>query len=153
IGNSEGGMMAAYFAATYPERVSHLVLAAAMPKFTQSADYPYQSPAELARMLMERWPDGTLFRLILPSLTKDPSYDALATKLERQSCSPGNYRALVEMNIKLDVRHVLPQIRVPTLVLHRRQDFVVRIEEGRYFAEHIPGAKLIEYPDGNDHFL
>jgi class 3 adenylate cyclase len=145
--------MAAYFAATYPERVSHLVLTAGMPKFVRSPDYPYQSPEEVSRMLVGLWPDGTLFRLILPSLSKDPSFDALAAKLERQSCSPGNYRALVEMNIRLDVRHVLPQIRVPTLVLHRAQDYVVKIEEGRYFAEHIPGAKLIEYPDGVDHFV
>src|SRR5262249_9775740 len=153
IGNSEGGMMAAYFAATYPERVSHLILTAAGPKYATSPDYPYAWPVEILRNGAENWPDGSVFRLILPSLAKHPAFPALAAKIERQSCSPGNYRALIELNIKLDIRPVLSQIKVPTLVLHRTQDFIVRVEEGRWYAEHIPGAKMIEYPHGLDHFV
>jgi class 3 adenylate cyclase/esterase/lipase len=153
VGVSEGTMMAAYFAATYPERVSHLVLAAGLAKQVSSDDYPYGPSPELFRKFAEHWTSGMIIKSFIPSLAGDPAFAALAAKYERQSCSPGNFRALAEMNIKLDTRAILPQIRVPTLVLHRTNDRVVQIEQGRYYAEHIRGAKFIAYPEGEDHFF
>ena len=74
-------------------------------------------------------------------------------KLERLSSSPGARKAMTRQNALIDVRPILPSIRVPTLVLHRRNDALIRIENGRYLAERIPGAKLIEYDDCADHLI
>ena len=71
-------------------------------------------------------------------------------KFERLSASPGAYKAIVLLNLLIDVRAILPTVRVPTLVLHRRADALVSVEWGRDFAAQIPGAKFIEYP-GSDH--
>jgi len=74
-----------------------------------------------------------------PGWQGNPELMKLAAKFERLSCSPGNLKAFVTMNYELDVRHILPTIRVPTLVLHREQDSLVPVVLGRYYADHIPG--------------
>ncbi len=152
VGYSEGAMLAAFFAAFHPDCVSHLVLIGGLPKFSRSEDYPYGMDEAQIRKSANYYTQGRLFKAAAPGWANDPEIGANAARLERLSCSPGNYRALIEMNIKLDARHILSQIRMPTLVLHSREDILAPIEGGRYFAEHIPGARLIEYERGG-HWL
>lgn len=106
----------------------------------------------MIRKSLDYYATGALLKAIMPSWKDDPQIDANAARFERLSCSPGNYRTLIEMNIQLDVRALLPQIRMPTLVLHNRTDKIAHIEGGRYFAKHILDAKLVEYDHG-DHWL
>jgi class 3 adenylate cyclase len=151
-GYSEGASLAAWFAAFHPERVSQLVLMGGLPRLSRADDYPHGVTDEQVRKSATLYPSGRLFQAAAPSWSEDPAIRANAARYERLSCSPGNYRALIEMNLLLDSRHILPEIRVPTLVLHRKEDKLAPIGGGRYFAEHIPGAKLIEY-DGADHWF
>lgn len=152
IGYSEGASLAAYYTAFHPEKVSHLVLMGGLPKFCKSEEFPYGYTAEQIRRSAGSYTSGQLFKTAAPSWAEDPVIGPQAARFERLSCSPGNYRALIEMNLQLDARLILPQIRVPTLVLHCTDDRLAPIEGGRYFAEHIPGARLIEYPSA-DHWF
>lgn len=152
VGYSEGASLAAWFAAFHPEYVTHLVLMAGLPKFSRGEDYPYGAPAERIRKGADYYTSGRLFKAVAPAWADDPVIGAQAARYERLSCSPGNFKALIEMNLQLDARHILPQIRVPTLVLHKKGDQIAPVEGGRYFADRIPGAKLVEY-DENDHWF
>ncbi len=93
-----------------------------------------------------------MIKSALPSLAENPEAVAPIAKFERLSTSPGALRSLMQMNAQIDVRSILPSVRVPTLVLHRRTDALVSVEQGRKMAAKIPGAKYIEYPDG-DHIF
>lgn len=152
IGYSEGAGLAAYFAAFHPDKLTHLVLMGGLPKYCSSDDYPHGASEAQVRKSANFYTEGRLFKAAAPAWADDPIIGAQAARFERLSCSPGNYRALMEMNLKLDCRHILPQIRVPTLVVHRSDDTLAPVEGGRYFAAHIPGAKLKEYP-GRDHWF
>jgi pimeloyl-ACP methyl ester carboxylesterase len=152
FGYSEGGPLSILFAATRPERVSELVLYGAHAKRLRSADYPW-APTEEARRAYAaavegEWAFEADMRRMCPSAD-----DAMARWWEaraRAAASPGAARALVEMNSRIDVRDVLPSVHVPTLVLHRMGDLDSSLEEGRYIAERIPGARFRELP-GVDH--
>src|SRR5436190_5177594 len=89
---------------------------------------------------------------LAPSIAGDAGFRRRLSTYLRMSASPGAALALARMNTSIDVRHVLPAIRVPTLVLHRTGDLDSNVEEGRYIAAHIPGAKFVELP-GQDHLL
>ena len=91
------------------------------------------------------WGSGEATKLLLPSVR---SIRQLAM-LERMSASPGMARAAIEAVFRIDVRPILPTITVPTLVIHAR-DEVVPVQCGRYLADHIPGARLLEV-EGRDH--
>ncbi len=145
---SEGSMMAVYFGAAFPDRVSHLILYGGMPRQSRTLDFPIGFPPEAVKMFRS-WGDGTFItKYASPSWQHNPELVKLGAKFERQSCSPGNLRAIVKMNADMDVRHILPSIRTPTLVLHRQSDTLAPIALGRYYAEHIQGARLIVYPSG-----
>jgi DNA-binding SARP family transcriptional activator/pimeloyl-ACP methyl ester carboxylesterase len=155
FGYSEGAPMAILFAATYPERVRALVLYGAYAKrLDPDDDYPW-APTRAARAnyirdLERGWGFESDMKLMCPS-----AGDALARwwgERCRAAASPGAIRALNEMNSLIDVRALLPAIRVPTLVVHRGTDFDVRVEEGRYIAERIAGARFVEL-GGADHFV
>jgi class 3 adenylate cyclase len=152
LGNSEGAALVAYFAATYPEKTSHLVIMAGMPKFAKSSDYPWGATAEGADFMAKAWGTGRVFRYLAPHTMNDGHQLATLARYERQSCSPGNFRSLLDLNMHLDVRPLLPQITVPTLVLHRTTDQAVPIEAARYMAQAIPGAMLVEQNSG-DHLI
>jgi class 3 adenylate cyclase len=156
IGWSEGVAMSALFAATYPERAWSLVLYGGAARELRAPDYPWgPSESEALRMIEEgrkasEHPgfEEEIVRSGMPTGT-DEERAALA-RLIRQSISPGAGETLDRMNIQIDIRHVLPAIRVPTLVLHNTRDRWVEVERGRDLAHRIPGAEFVEFPiDGH----
>ena len=160
IAPSDAGAMATLFAATYPERTTGLILYGCFAASAKDPDYPWgmtsDELAEHDRTITERWQhswgQGALYlELFAPSMLGNERYEEWFARLERLSVSPGAAITLARMNRQIDVRHILPAIQVPTLVLHRKDDRVVSVEEGRYLAERIPGAKYVEL-SGADHW-
>jgi pimeloyl-ACP methyl ester carboxylesterase len=151
---SEGACMSALFTATYPERVSHLILVGG---FSRAADLRPKdmTPAELEERLAQRvknWGNGDILKRVLPSQAQDPNALAMIARMERLCSTPGGIKTILALNAQIDVTSVLPTIQVPTLVLHRRPDIVVPVELGRQMAAQIPGARFIEYPEGDHGF-
>src|ERR1700733_82205 len=142
LGFSEGCPMSILFAATYPERVSHIILFGGFARF---ADYAGDIE-ERTRRTVGTWGTGARVNALMPSLAANPDSVALFAKFERLSASPGPVKAVIQMNALIDVRSILPSVRVPTLVLHRQNDANVPVERGCELAERIPDAKYIEYP-------
>lgn len=153
-GVSEGGPMAMMFAATYPHRVSALVLYGTFARFSRADDYPHGYPEKANEQwvtaLETTWGTGELSRSFAPSMVADPAAMRILARLERMAMSPGTARKLFSLLTQTDVRHVLPAIGVPTMILHRTGDKPVRVGHARYLAERIAGAKFIELP-GHDH--
>jgi class 3 adenylate cyclase len=153
VGISEGAPMSALFAATYPERVSHLVLWSGFARFTNTSDFSLMFPEEVIFRLVKHYGTGAFIKGLMPSRAKDPVLISQFAKLERLSASPGAYKALLQQNALIDVRPILANVRVPTLVLHCAKDPLVPVENGRYLASLIPGAKYLEYAEGAHGFL
>ncbi len=154
FGASEGGFMATLFAATYPERCVSLILYGACARWLQSEDYPAGRPPNVAAAYGERWIEGwgsgASLAVLAPSLAEDERFRQWWGRFERHSVRPGMVRPIVETINNLDVRAVLPAIRVPTLIMHRRGDRLIDVANARYLAENIPGARYVELP-GDDH--
>jgi pimeloyl-ACP methyl ester carboxylesterase len=146
FGHSEGCAMSALFAATYPERVSRLIL---FGGYVTRRDV---NIAEIVEQRVKFWGTGAMLKRVAPSLAADPAAVAQFAKFERLSASPGAVKSFTMLNMQIDVSSILPAVRVPTLVLHNQGDVQVPIEHGRELAARIPGAKLIEYP-GGDHLF
>jgi pimeloyl-ACP methyl ester carboxylesterase len=154
FGYSEGGPMSLLFAATYPERTTALVVYGTYAKRRDpDADYPWAPTREqrlaAAEEIERTW--GTEADLGTMAPNADKALRRWWAARARAAASPGAARDLILMNAAIDVRAVLPSVRVPTLVLHRRGDRDSRPEEGRYIAERITGARYIEL-EGDDHF-
>ncbi len=148
---SEGGAMAALFTATYPEKVRKLVLYGTMARFTQAPDYPHSPTLEqLLHAVANSWGKPVSARGFAPSQASDPAYCERLARHQRQTASPNAIKRLIIANDQIDVRPILPQIRRPTLILQQRGDRVVLCANGRYLADHIPGAVYLELP-GRDH--
>ncbi len=154
VGVSEGGPMCSMFAATYPERTSALVMIGTYAKRIKDDDYPWAPSAEQREAffeLMKRdWGKPVGIEERAPSMASDPEFREWWATYLRMGASPGAAVALTKMNAEIDVRNVLPSIRVPTLVIHRKDDKCLKVEEGRYVASKIPGSKYVEF-DGDDH--
>jgi class 3 adenylate cyclase len=154
-GVSEGGNLCALFAATYPERTTALVMCGAFAKRIWSPDYPWAptpEERELAYEMVEsEW--GSMMDLshYVPSKINDEAFAQRLAKYFRHSASPGAAVALLRMNTEIDIRAILPTIRVPTLVIHRTGDRDANVEGGRWLAARIAGARFTELP-GEDHF-
>src|SRR5688572_12471275 len=153
-GVSEGGPMCSLFAATYPEKTLALVMIGTYAKRIRDAEYPWGPTAEqreeFFEVMRQHWGGPVGIDERAPSVAGDPKFrDWWATYL-RMGASPGAAVALTKMNAEIDVRNVLPSIRVPSLVIHRTDDQCLKVEEGRFVAERIPGAKFVEFP-GHDH--
>ena len=156
MGISETAAMALLFAATYPERTTAVI---AYGSWTNGSDtrpaYPWAPTSDDDEWLAElerNWGRGALFlEEVVPSLVGDKRYEAWYAKLERLAASPGAAVALARMAMQIDVRDILPTVHVPTLVLHRRDDHAVPIEDGKYIADRVPGAKFVALP-GADHW-
>ena len=153
FGVSEGGPMALLYAATYPQRTSALVMYGSYAKRSSTQDYPFGwNDDEWERVLEDiekNW--GSTQSLSIGMRTAGADDDPLrASRLAayfRASASPGAAAAIMRMNREIDVRHILPAARVPTLVLHRTGDPVIEVGHARYLAKHIPGAKLVEFAE------
>ena len=150
LGLSEGAPMAALFAATYPERTWALVLYGGYARELRASDYPWgATEAEFRREsaeLRRKWADLSHVENVARSgapTSNDDEIRALAQYF-RYGTSPGAAEALEQMNMLIDIRAVLPAIRVPTLVLHRSRDTWVEVERGRHLAEKIRGARYVE---------
>jgi pimeloyl-ACP methyl ester carboxylesterase len=158
LGISEGGPLAVLFAATYPERTLALVLYGAFPRVTRAPGYPWGKTREEEVAKIEdysrRWGTHELAEEFLQGAAVEPTdelIEGLARRM-RQSASPGAVAQLDLMNLEIDVRDVLPTIRVPTLVLHRTGDPMVPIGGARWMAQQIPGARFVELP-GDAHMI
>jgi len=154
FGVSEGGSMSALFAATYPERASSLVLYGAFARRLWSQDYPWaptpEEREEWITSLEKGWGGDVELESLAPSRAKEESFRKFFTTYARLSVSPSAAVALARMNTYIDIRRVLPSIHVPTLVIHRRDDIDVNVQNGVYLARMIPGARFVELP-GADH--
>jgi pimeloyl-ACP methyl ester carboxylesterase len=148
FGSSEGGPMALLFAATYPDRVSSLVLYGSYAKSINTEDYSSGVDADLFEMgmtLMEQeWGNCALIDVFSPSVRADDEFRRWWGRYERQSASPGAAVAIQRLNARLDVRPILTAIQVPTLVIYRAGEFVAHVQGSRYLAEHVPGARFVE---------
>src|SRR5712664_117051 len=145
IGFSEGGALSILFAATYPERLSHLIMFGCFACFAEL----FENPEERIALRFKHWGTGTMMKNVFPTLATDPVAVEQLAKLERLSATPGGHRTMMYSNLLIDVKSILPNVRTPTLVLHRRTDLMVPVQRGRELAAQIPGAKYIEYPDGD----
>lgn len=152
LGFSEGASMSVLFAATYPERTSHLILCGGFARFTNTSDYEFMYSEEALLKTVKYWGSGAFIKSLAPSRAKDPAAVSQFAKFERLSASPGAYKEILQQNFLIDVRPILPNVRVPTLVLHSRTDALVPVANGRYLASQIPHAKYIEYPEGDHGF-
>jgi pimeloyl-ACP methyl ester carboxylesterase len=154
MGHSEGGNLAVLYAASYPERVTALVTAGIFAYRKWAPDYPWAQTREerdrYVDQLERNWGVESDIQRIAPSAAGDPEFAKRLAAYFRQSASPGDAAALLRMNTEIDIREVLPTIRVPTLVIHRTDDLDAKVEEGRWIASRIPGAKFVELP-GQDH--
>lgn len=154
LGVSEGGNLSALFAATYPERTVALIMIATFARRTRTDDYPW-APTEAEReayirQVTEKWGESFEVDRYAPSMRGDPVYAERLGTYFRRSASPGAAATLLRMNTAIDITGILPLIHVPTLIMHRTGDADARIEEGRWMAERIPGARFAEMP-GTDH--
>jgi pimeloyl-ACP methyl ester carboxylesterase/class 3 adenylate cyclase len=148
---SEGGAMGALFAATYPAMVERLVLVNAMARFSKADDYPHMPT--LQRMIegvADNWGTPAAIPVFAPDRAGDADFCERGARYQRQTASPSAMRRLMLANGEIDVRAVLPQVRRPTLIVQRRGDRVVRCGNGRFLADHVPGAVYLELP-GADH--
>lgn len=153
-GVSEGGTMAALFAATYPERASALVLIGSYAKRLRDSSYPWgpteEQREEFLHQIESEWGGPVGLEERAPSMADNAPFRRWWASYLRAAASPAAVVALTRMNSEADIREILPNIHVPTLVVHRTGDRCLLVEEGRYLASRIPGAEFVELP-GVDH--
>jgi len=156
FGVSEGGPMCAMFAATYPERTSALIFYGTYAKRIWAPEYPWApTPAERQRFfdtIEKGWGGVVDLPTLSPRMANDKAFRRWWAAYLRAGASPGAALALARMNTEIDIRHILPTVRVPTLVLHRRDDRDVAVGGARYIARAIPQAKYVEL-EGSDHLV
>jgi class 3 adenylate cyclase len=155
FGASEGAPMSALFAATHVDRVIALVMYGSYAKGSWAENYPWAPTSEQtaagAELIEEGWGQGFWLDVFAPSFTEDARLVRWWARYERQAASPAMAKAISRLATEVDIREILPAIRVPTLVVHRKGDIAVPVEGARYIARRIPGARLVEL-DGCDHF-
>ena len=151
FGISEGGPMSMLFAATYPERTRALVLYGSYANFNEWVLPPEQLKDFIA-LVESGWGTGATLPAFAPSLANSEEARRRWARFERAGASPSAVIALMRMNAEIDIRGIVPAIRVPTLVIHRAGDVRVNVLAGRYLGQRIPGAKYLELP-GTDHVL
>jgi len=156
FGEQAAGLGALMVAALHPSRVDRLVLWHSFARLERAPDYPFGVPPELLAFISDEvtdpekaTPTADLLRTYAPSVAEDPVFTAWWEEGGRRGASPAAARAQRLFDFQGDVRHILPQVQAPTLVLHRRESRWTRVEHSRYLAEHLPNARLIEL-DGAD---
>jgi pimeloyl-ACP methyl ester carboxylesterase len=156
FGISEGGPMSALFAATYPDRVSSLILYGTYARVLEAPDFPHGTPEkeldDFFEVMMEGWGGPVGMDFWAPSLEGDPEFERWWARLLRQGTSPAGALALLDLYREIDMRPILPTIRVPSLILHRRGDRLVPVGQSQFLAEQIPGARYVEL-SGDEHLV
>ena len=147
IGISEGGPLAALFAATYPDRCDALVLYGSFARFAMFL--PKRHLHRFSAMSIRPGAPVEVCRC-LRHARNDPAFQRWWGRFERLGASPAAASEVMRMNSQIDISNIVPTVRVPTLVIHRTEDVTVNVEAGRFLAEHIPGARYLELP-GKDH--
>jgi pimeloyl-ACP methyl ester carboxylesterase len=154
LGYSEGGVLCALFAATYPMRTSALIMHASYARLTSAPDYPWglneQKRSAFVEQAVRDWGAPIGVDLRCPSMAQEERFRQWWARYLRLSASPAAFATLSNMNAQIDIRQVLPAIRIPALILHSVNDRTLDIGGSRYLAERIPGAKLVELT-GPDH--
>jgi class 3 adenylate cyclase len=155
FGFSEGSPLCTLFAATYPQRTAALVIFGGYARWIRDEDFPWAPTRERHEQLFgpleATWGDvSPVAGPFAPSMDGDLDFAERSARRNRMASSPGAAIALYRMNIEVDVRAILASVTVPTLIMHRSGDRLFRVEQGRYMADHIPGARFVELP-GDDH--
>jgi class 3 adenylate cyclase len=155
MGESEGGPLAMLFAAAHPERTVALVLQGAEVREKTDDDWPYgentpESFEAVLATLPERWGRGRGIDDLAPSIAGQEWAYAWLGRLQTNAGTPGAIAEFARMAFDIDIRHVVPTINVPTLVLHTVNDRICHVENARFVARTIPGARYVELP-GDDH--
>ncbi|MDQ2983380.1 MAG: adenylate/guanylate cyclase domain-containing protein [Actinomycetota bacterium] len=155
VAHGHAAQMALLFAATHPDQVDALVLINGFARLSRADDYPAGMPPKAQQSALEAietlWGTGAMAGVLGPSVASRPGIQDWYGKVERYAAGPGTAHAKMRAIFELDVRNVLPLVRAPTLVIQNRDDLLVRVEHGRYLAEHIEGARLLER-DSADHW-
>jgi class 3 adenylate cyclase/pimeloyl-ACP methyl ester carboxylesterase len=155
IAHGHAAQLALLFAATHPERIDSLVLINGFARLSQAADYPGGMPdhvrASVLEMVEREWGTGSMATLLGPSLASRAGVQEWYGRVERYAAAPGAAVAKMRAILALDVRHVLPLVAAPTLIIQNRGDRLVRPEHGAYLAANIEGAQLLER-DSPDHW-
>jgi class 3 adenylate cyclase/pimeloyl-ACP methyl ester carboxylesterase len=150
LGANEGSMLAILFAATYPERTEALVLADGSARLRAAPDYSQGLPDEvvdgIVGVVERTWGRTDAVAMLNPSIADDAATLDLWARFIRLAASPATAAAVTRAMFDFDVRRVLSTVRAPTLVVHRRDTPLPPIAQGRYLAEHIPGATFVEVP-------
>ena len=150
VGISEGGPLTILFAATYPERVSALVAWGTFARVQRGPDYPLGIDPSIVEPFIDgvvtRWNTGKAIRFFIANMPTDPETSEFLARYERASATPNLVRVILRRNCEMDVRSALPAVNAPTLVVHRRGDYVVPFECGEYLAREIRDARLLELP-------
>jgi class 3 adenylate cyclase len=155
FGLSEGGSLSATFAASHPDRTTGLIVMGGFPRLLYDVDYEFGTTPEEAEYFNEQvgstWGDNAwLLNLWAPSVADDPVAQDHWNRMLVLGGTPATAIAWLRMVQATDVRDILPAIRVPTLVMHRADDRIIPVQHGRWFGEHVPGARYVELP-GADH--
>ncbi len=157
FGHSEGGSVSALFAATYPNRTISLVSFGIFAKRRYSPDYPW-APTDAERqvvydMIENSWGGGDMYlESLAPSKAQDSVFMDWLASYFRSGASPSAAMVLTKMNTEVDIIDILSSIKVPALILQRTNDIDVKIEEGKFIAQRIPGARFVEL-EGSDHLF
>jgi class 3 adenylate cyclase len=155
IAHGHGVQMALMSAATHPDRVESLVLMNGFARFSRADDYPAGMPPQAAELLLKEiertWGTGAMAGPLGPSVASRPGIQDWYGRVERFAATPGTAIAKMRAILDLDVREVLPLVNAPTLVIQSRGDTFVRAAHGRYLAQHLPNARLLER-DSADHW-
>jgi class 3 adenylate cyclase len=157
IAGSVAGLLAIFFAATYPSRTSSLVLDGCYARYARAPDYPWGAPTEVLEPLVAHYGVGARsveygLKYTAPSAIDDADFVAQWQRQARSTMSPSARQALAEMSVFTDLRPLLPSIQAPTLVLCRRDDKFAGPPHAKYLAEHIHDARLVELP-GEDNLI
>jgi len=154
LGYSEGGTMCLLFAATYPGRTEALITIGSYARRLKAADYPFFTTREEGLAAIEAaaadWGGPVWAEIRIPSVAADPIVSRWWAKFLRMSATAEAAAALQRMNLEIDVRHVLPMVQAPTLLIHAKGDRAVPVGASRQMAEAIPSVTLIEI-DSGDH--
>lgn len=150
LGVSEGGPMTINFAHAHPERVQGLILLGTTATWVQSEDFPIGIPRYSMEGIVNRWGKGVLRDLFFPSVSREVLSDDTYRAFEHLIAPRSAIKQLIDMMIETDVRPLLPEIKVPTLVIHFSGDMAVPIRLGRFLADHVPNAEFLEV-EGVDH--